>query len=97
VELALSVASITYGGLLGTFLLGGLVRRARQREAILALSVATGVMLVVVLVKPGPLAQLAWPWYVPLGLLITLFTGWAATLLRGASPTSSPHAARSQE
>jgi SSS family solute:Na+ symporter len=80
VELALSVASITYGALLGTFVLGGLVRRARQRDAIIALATGTGVMLVVVLLKPGPLAQLAWPWYVPLGFVITLLAGWAAAL-----------------
>jgi SSS family solute:Na+ symporter len=90
VELALSVASITYGGLLGTFLLGGLVRRARQRDAIIALATATGIMLVVVLVKPGPFARLAWPWYVPLGLLITLVTGWAASL-------AGPRAARAPD
>jgi len=80
VELALSVASITYGGLLGLFVLGGTVRRARQRDAITALVVATIAMLTIVLVKPGPFATLAWPWYVPLGLAITLVTGWLGSL-----------------
>jgi Na+/proline symporter len=75
VELALSIASVTYGALLGTFLLAG-TARARQRDAVLALAVATVVMLVVVLGKPGPFARLAWPWYVPLGLAITMATGW---------------------
>jgi len=79
VELALSVASVTYGGLLGLFVLGGLSTRARQQDAILALVVATAAMLVIVLGKPGPFATLAWPWYVPLGLAITLSTGWAAS------------------
>ena len=79
VELALSVASVTYGGLLGLFVLGGLSTRARQRDAILALVVATTAMLVIVLGKPGPFATLAWPWYVPLGLAITLATGWVAS------------------
>jgi len=80
VELALSIASITYGGLLGLFILGGTNRRARQRDAITALVVGTACMLIVVLVKPGPFAGLAWPWYVPLGLTITLLTGWIASL-----------------
>jgi SSS family transporter len=79
VELALSIASVTYGALLGTFLLTG-AARARQRDAILALAVATVLMLVVVLGKPGPFARLAWPWYVPLGLAITMITGWLSML-----------------
>jgi SSS family transporter len=85
VELALSIASITYGGLLGLFVLGGLSARVRQRDAILGLAVATATMLFVVLGKPGPFAQLAWPWYVPLGLAITLVTGWVASRRRGGS------------
>jgi SSS family transporter len=76
VELALSIASVTYGGLLGLFVLAGTVERARQRDVVTALAVATAAMLVVVLGRPGPFAALAWPWYVPLGLAITLVTGW---------------------
>jgi SSS family solute:Na+ symporter len=86
VELALSIASITYGALLGTFILGGVVRRAEQRDAITAIAVATVAMVVVVLVKPGPLAGLAWPWYVPLGTLITCATGLVS------ATTRRPHA-----
>jgi SSS family transporter len=84
VELALAIASITYGGLLGLFVLGGLSARVRQRDAVLGLAVATAVMLIVVIGKPGPLADLAWPWYVPLGLTITLVTGWIASRLHPA-------------
>ncbi len=75
VELALSIASITYGGLLGVYILGGVLERARQRDAILAITAATLTMVVVVLVKPGPLAGLAWPWYVPMGTAVTLLVG----------------------
>jgi SSS family solute:Na+ symporter len=82
VELALSIASITYGGLLGIYLLGGLVPNARQRDAILALTTSTLVMIVVVLFKPGPFADLAWPWYVPLGLSVTLVVGSLAAAVR---------------
>jgi SSS family solute:Na+ symporter len=92
VELALSVASITYGGLLGLFVLGGIVPGARQRDAITALVVATAAMLIVVLVKPDPLGTLAWPWYVPLGLAITLATGWLASRIgpTASRPSRSP-------
>jgi SSS family transporter len=82
VELALSIASITYGALLGTYILGGLSTRIRQPEAIAAIIVATVGMVVIVLAKPGPFAQLAWPWYVPLGTAITLAVGWPTSLAR---------------
>ncbi|MFQ5702458.1 MAG: sodium:solute symporter [Gemmatimonadales bacterium] len=75
VVLALSIASITYGALLGTYILGGLVRGARQLHAIVAIAVATVTMLVVVFAKPLAFADLAWPWYVPLGTAITLAVG----------------------
>jgi SSS family solute:Na+ symporter len=94
VELALAIASITYGGLLGTFLLGAL-KRVRQRDAILALAVATGIMVIVVLGKPGPLGRLAWPWYVPLGLSITLLTGAVSSLISWG-PTQSTSTAERQ-
>ncbi len=82
VELALSIASITYGALLGAYILGGITQRVAQRDVILAMLLACGTMLVVVLLKPGPLAALAWPWYVPLGTLITLATAMASSRLR---------------
>lgn len=75
VELALSIASITYGSLLGTYILGGIRRAARQIDAMLAIAASTGFMLIVVLSDQGPLAKLAWPWYVPLGTLITVGVG----------------------
>jgi SSS family transporter len=82
VELALSIASITYGSLLGTYILGGLVPRARQSDAIFAIAVATTFMVIVVLAKPGPLGNLAWPWYVPLGTLVTVSVGVLSATLR---------------
>lgn len=88
VELGLSIASVTYGALLGVFVLGGLVPRARQRDAVIALLVATVAMLVVVFIKPGPFGSLAWPWYVPLGLAITLVTGWSTSALGGDDPAA---------
>ena len=81
VELALAIASITYGALLGTYILGGTAHRIRQVDAITAVIVATVAMLVVVFIKPGPFAQLAWPWYVPLGTLITLVVGYTTSFI----------------
>jgi SSS family transporter len=82
VELALSIASITYGALLGTYILGGVRKAARQIDAIVAIAVATGAMLIVVLGKPWIFAELAWPWYVPIGTLITLTVGWLMSATR---------------
>jgi len=82
VQLALSVASITYGGLLGTYMLGAW-RRARQVDVIIAMCVSTVIMLPIVLGVPTRwLPGLAWPWYVPLGTGITLAAGAGSSLSR---------------
>ncbi len=91
VELALSFASIAYGGLLGTYILGGVARAARGVDAITAIVVSTVVMLVIFVFKPGPFSvlglhldfgDLAWPWYVPLGTAITVAVGSGLSWLR---------------
>lgn len=82
VVLALSVASIAYGGLLGTFIMAGLMPRSRGRDAITAILVSTAAMLVVVLIPPWPFENLAWPWYVPLGTAITLAVGFLSSSVR---------------
>jgi len=79
VQLALSVASITYGGLLGTYILGGWAPGTRQPDVIAAMVVSTLVMLPVVMGFPVRwLPGLAWPWYVPLGTAITVAVGMAS-------------------
>jgi Na+/proline symporter len=87
VVVALSIASFTYGALLGAFFLGIYNVRARQRDAILGMSVGIAVMAAVVFAKQlsaampsmahalGPFANIAWPWYVLIGTTITLFVG----------------------
>lgn len=50
VELGLAIASFTYGGLLGGFLLGVLNRRANQRDAIVGM--ATGILGMSLIVLP---------------------------------------------
>jgi hypothetical protein len=45
-------------------------------------------MLVVVLVKPWIFADLAWPWYVPLGTAITVAVGWLSSSVRGRRSTT---------
>jgi SSS family transporter len=89
VQLALSVASVTYGGLLGTYILGGLWHRARQRDVIVAIVASVLIMTPIVLGAVIPqfpqrwhwLPGLAWPWYVPLGTGITVLVGMASSLV----------------
>lgn len=87
VVLALSIASLTYGGLLGTYLLGGWWPRARQVDVMIALSASVVLMSPVVLgaVIPGfPLhwlKGLAWPWYVPLGTGVTVLVGMISSIV----------------
>ncbi|MGQ0702143.1 MAG: sodium:solute symporter [Gemmatimonadales bacterium] len=92
VVLALSIASVTYGALLGTFLLAGRWHRARGRDAVAGTIVTLAVMLVVIFARrltevPGlgwlaPIGSLAWPWYVPLGTALTLLVGIASSAVR---------------
>jgi hypothetical protein len=83
--LALSIASITYGPLLGTYLLAGRWPRAQGRDVVGAVGITVLVMLVVVFAKRlagyagldwlTPLGRLAWPWYVPLGTILAVVSG----------------------
>jgi solute:Na+ symporter, SSS family len=77
VVVALSIASFTYGALLGAFFLGIYNRRAAQRDAILAMSVGIVTMAVVVF---SPSIKIAWPWYVLIGTSITYLAGSLSAL-----------------
>ncbi len=70
VLLGLGIAGYTYGALLGAFLLGLMVRRARERDAIVAFLATVLVMTFVVRTY-----TLAFTWYVPLGVVVTLLVG----------------------
>jgi Na+/proline symporter len=93
VVVALSIASFTYGGLLGGFFLAIFWKRAEQRDAILGMSVGIAVMSVVVFAKQiigavpawagvlGPISTIAYPWYVLIGTAITLLVGILSSLM----------------
>ena len=100
VVIALGIASFTWGGLLGVFFLGNFWPRARQRDAILGLSIGIIVMSFVVFASRisgwfpsmaatlGPFARIAWPWYVLIGTSITMIVGILSSLLRSSSQTT---------
>ena len=93
VVVALSIASFTYGGLLGGFFLAVLWQRARQIDAIVGMSAGIIVMTFVVfaarisdtwpVMAPAlaPFARIAWPWYVLIGTSITMIVGITSSFL----------------
>jgi len=76
VELALGIASVTYGGLLGSFLLGVLSPRIRQRDAMTGFAFGIAIMIVVVTTT-----TIAWTWYTIIGTSTTLIVGHLSYLL----------------
>jgi SSS family solute:Na+ symporter len=70
VEVALGIASLVYGGLLGAFALGVLTKRPGELAAIIGIAAGIGF---VTLIRD----QIAWPWYVLVGSTITLLVGSA--------------------
>jgi Na+/proline symporter len=109
VVIALSIASFTYGGLLGGFFLGLFWRRAVQRDAIIGISVGILAMAFIVFARqiaalssaPADalilggidLKTIAWPWYVLIGTSITMLVGILASFTHPA-PTTMVEAAR---
>jgi len=97
VVVALSIASFTYGGLLGGFFLAIFWRRARQADAIIGMSVGIAVMSVIVFAKQiaaampaladllAPVSTIAYPWYVLIGTAITLVVGILSSLTHAAA------------
>jgi solute:Na+ symporter, SSS family len=71
----LTIASITYGGLLGVFLLGTWNRRANENGAMIGFVSGIGTMVAVQLLH----APLAWTWYVLVGTVVTFTIGSAAS------------------
>jgi solute:Na+ symporter, SSS family len=72
----LTIASITYGALLGVFLLGTWSRRATERGALTGFVCGIAAMILVRLFTP-----LAWTWYVLAGTVITFAIGSLASAL----------------
>ncbi|HET8622911.1 MAG TPA: sodium:solute symporter [Gemmatimonadales bacterium] len=91
VVLALSIASVTYGVLLGGYLLAG-IKGPRGSDVIAAAAVTMPCMLIVMFARAlssreslawlAPLGRLAWPWYVPLGTLLMVAIGILSSRIR---------------
>lgn len=76
VELALSIASFTYGGLLGTFLSGIFIKNSKEMNVIPAFIFGIAVMIVVIYS-----GQIGWTWYTIIGVFATMSIAWLTSLL----------------
>lgn len=84
VELALSIASVTYGGLLGVFMLGVLTTGADERDAMIGF--VAGLLLMVGFFLFG---DLAWTWYTMVGSVTAFVVGRLSSLLgKSTIPTN---------
>lgn len=77
VELGLKIASITYGGLLGTFFLGLFFKKTGSIDACIGLISALGVMALVLF-----LTGIDYTWHTLIGCVVCLITGNMSRLLQ---------------
>ena len=72
----LTIASLVYGPMLGAFLLGVLTRRTNQTGVMTGMGVSLVSMLAIRFFTP-----LAWTWYVLVGTIVCLMTGYAVSMM----------------
>ena len=82
VVLALSVASATYGALLGAVLLAGPAGRTRRRAVSGRGVIAGAAVSVLAMLALVALTRLSFLWAVPAGTLLCVGVAWAAALLQ---------------
>ncbi|HYN84922.1 MAG TPA: sodium:solute symporter [Pyrinomonadaceae bacterium] len=80
-DVALSVASLINGPILGVFLVGTFLRRVSEPPALLGMLASMAVMLYVYARTP-----VAWPWYAVIGSLTTFVVAWAASFAFAPAP-----------
>jgi SSS family transporter len=76
-ELALTIASVPYGSMLGIFLLGVLTKRGTGPAT--ALGALTGLATLGAVIE---FTSIAWTWYVAIGTVVTFAVGLAASSLK---------------
>lgn len=88
-ELGLSVASVTYGGLLGAFFLGIFVRRASQLDAMVAFCVAVAAMAWLFVYQQWVITDgeiiVGFTWFTAIGVAITMVIGTLLSLRHPAN------------
>lgn len=96
VVIALEIASFTYGGLLGGFMLAVLTKNADQKDCIIGMSTAIGAMAILWVVQQFGIVDrfVAGLWFALIGSMITLAVGTLSARIRGSTgvPTLHPGA-----
>ena len=91
--LALAVASLINGPILGVFLVGAFLKRAKEIHALAGMIVSILVMTYVLLaankIVSGPI--IAWPWYALIGSMITLSVAFISSFVIRSSENEVSH------
>jgi SSS family solute:Na+ symporter len=74
--LAFKIGGVTYGSLLGVFLLGLLTNRRCNRVNVVAMTLAALGMLVLLILSEKNIIPLGWTWLLLIGTFLTFTTGW---------------------
>jgi SSS family solute:Na+ symporter len=80
-DLALSVAALINGPVLGVFLVGTFLRRVSEPPALIGMVTSILVMLVVYFLTP-----IAWTWYGVIGSVVTFLVAWAVSYAFAPAP-----------
>jgi len=83
VELALGIASITSGGMLGIFVMGIAKKDFNEKAALAGVMVSIVSVGTVAALNSLGILSLFWPWFVPLGFCVSLSAGFAADTIAG--------------
>jgi SSS family solute:Na+ symporter len=74
--LAFKIGGVTYGSLLGVFLLGLLTKRRCNRINVAAMALSALGMLVLLVLSEKNIVPLGWTWLLLIGTFLTFATGW---------------------
>jgi SSS family transporter len=80
VEIGLQIASVTYGGLLGTFFLGLLFPRVGQQDAFIGFICGLIIMVAVI-----SWTSIGWTWHTLIGSAATIIAGNVSSLFKNSS------------
>lgn len=76
VEVGLSIASVTYGGMAGIFLLGRFTKRFDDRAAVAGVLISIGVNIFIAF-----FTSIFWLWYVVIGAVVSCVGAWVLQAL----------------
>ncbi len=74
--LAFKIGGVTYGSLLGVFLLGLLTKRRCNRLNVAAMTISALLMLMLLILSETKILPLGWTWLLLLGTFLTFMAGW---------------------